>query len=47
MKEVYNQSVYEIFGGLKKKWPTVRVFLFISVIFNRKCRICLRFLEFL
>jgi hypothetical protein len=23
MPETYNQSVYEIFGGLKKKWPTL------------------------
>jgi hypothetical protein len=23
MPEVYNESVYEIFGGLKKKWPTL------------------------
>lgn len=23
MPEIYNQSVYEIFGGLKKKWPTL------------------------
>ena len=24
MPEEYNQSVYEIFGGLKKKWPTLK-----------------------
>ena len=23
MPETFNQSVYEIFGGLKKKWPTL------------------------
>jgi hypothetical protein len=23
MPEVFNESVYEIFGGLKKKWPTL------------------------
>ena len=23
MPEAFNQSVYEIFGGLKKKWPTL------------------------
>ena len=23
MPEIYNESVYEIFGGLKKKWPSL------------------------
>ena len=23
MPEIYNQSVYDIFGGLKKKWPSL------------------------
>jgi hypothetical protein len=23
MPEAFNQSVYEIFGGLKKRWPTL------------------------
>ena len=23
MPEIYNESVYEIFGGLKKKWPAL------------------------
>jgi len=23
MPQIYNESVYEIFGGLKKKWPSL------------------------
>ena len=24
MPQIFNQSVYTIFGGLKKKWPTLK-----------------------